>query len=48
MARLFHVTTRGNDNANEANEAVERKISIAASNSFALGGHNSCMILEKV
>lgn len=31
-----------------ANEAIERKISIAASNSFALGGHNSCMILEKV
>ena len=31
-----------------ANEAVERKIRIAASNSFALGGHNSCVILQKV
>jgi len=31
-----------------ANESVERKIRIAASNSFALGGHNSCVILQKV
>ena len=30
------------------NESIESKISIAASNSFALGGHNSCIVLEKV
>ena len=30
-----------------ANEAQEREMRFAASNSFALGGHNSCIILEK-
>jgi len=29
------------------NEAQEKDIRMAASNSFALGGHNSCIILEK-
>jgi 3-oxoacyl-[acyl-carrier-protein] synthase II len=30
------------------NEPWERPITIAASNSFALGGHNSCIVLQKV
>jgi len=30
------------------NEAWERPIAIAVSNSFALGGHNSCIVLQKV
>jgi 3-oxoacyl-[acyl-carrier-protein] synthase II len=31
-----------------ANKAQESNIRFAASNSFALGGHNSCIILERV